>query len=210
MRRLAFIDVEGTLTEFEFWEEIANYVKNGEEIKSLLYKGLTGEVDWFESFKKRVGLIKGIDKETILRTSQKLVLSPQAKELVELLKSKGFLVVLVSGCFREVLEKTLTYTNADMLVSNRLIFKNGKVYGAYMLFRDKGEIVDRFMTERSFILAVGDGSNDIPMFKKADVSIALGNNKKAVEFADFNARNLDEAIKIVSEVLGSSLEGNAR
>ncbi|WP_456326792.1 HAD family hydrolase [Palaeococcus sp. (in: euryarchaeotes)] len=206
MLRMAFIDVEGTLTKFEFWEEIANYVEVGEEIRSLLYRGLAGEVDWFESFKKRVELIKGVDKETVLRTSQKLVLPTQARELVKILKNEGFFVVLVSGCFREVLKKSLTYTNADILVSNKLIFKNGKVYGAYMPVRNKGEVIDRFLTERSFVLAIGDGGNDIPMFEKADVSIAVGNNRKAIEYADFNAKDLDDAIKIVQKVLENDMK----
>ncbi len=201
MRRVAFIDIEGTLTEFEFWKEIANYVERGEEIRSLFYKGLTGEIDWFESFRKRIELIKGVDKKTILKTSKKLMLLPQARELVELLKNEGFFVVLVSGCFKEVLKKTLIYTNADTLVSNKLIFKNGKVYGAYIPVRNKGEIVDRFLTERGLVLAIGDGGNDIPMFKKANISIAVGNNKKAIKYADFNARNLDDAIKILCKVL---------
>ncbi len=72
MEKIAFIDVEGTLTDFEFWNEIANYVERGYEIRELLYKGLRGEIDWFEGFMKRVELIKGVDKKLILKATQKL------------------------------------------------------------------------------------------------------------------------------------------
>ncbi|MBO8173778.1 MAG: HAD-IB family phosphatase [Thermococcus sp.] len=205
MERIAFIDVEGTLTDFEFWDEIANYVKKGDEIRELLYKGLRGEIDWFEGFMKRVELIKGVDKRIILKASQKLELQPQARELVELLKSEGFYVVLVSGGFEEVVKKALAYTNANMLIANKLLFKNGKVWGVYLSFRSKYEILDRFLAERSFVLAIGDGSNDIPMFERANVSIAVGSNKKAIEYADFNAKNLDEVIRIVSGVLENAV-----
>ncbi|NJE09162.1 HAD family hydrolase [Thermococcus sp. M39] len=206
MERIAFIDVEGTLTDFEFWDEIANYVERGYEIRELLYKGLRGEIDWFEGFMKRVELIKGVDKRIILKASQKLKLQPQARRLVELLKSEGFYVVLVSGSFKEVIKKALTYTNANMLIANKLLFKDGKVCGVYLSFKSKGEILDRFLAERSFVLAIGDGSNDVPMFERANVSIAVGNNKKAIESANFNAKNLDDVIRIVSEVLENDEE----
>lgn len=206
MERIAFIDIEGTLTEYEFWNEIANYVEKGNEIRELLYKGLIGEIDWFEGFMKRIELIKEVDKKLILKASQKLEFQPQARELVELLKSEGFYVVLVSGSFKEVVKRALTYTNANMLIANKLLFKDGKVCGVYLSFKSKGEILDRFLAERSFVLAIGDGNNDVPMFERANVSIAVGNNKKAIEHADFNAKNLDEIIKLVSEVLENGVE----
>lgn len=206
MERIAFIDVEGTLTDFEFWDEIANYVERGYKIRKLLYKGLRGEIDWFESFMKRAELIKGIDKKLILKAAQKLEFQPQARELVELLKSEGFYVVLVSGSFKEVIKKALTYTNANMLIANKLLFKNEKVCGVYISFRSKDEIVDRFLAEKSFVLVIGDGSNDVPMFERANVSIAVGNNKKAIEIASVNAKNLDEVIRLAIEVLENAVE----
>ncbi len=110
-------------------------------------------------------------------------------------------MVLVSGSFKEVIKKALTYTNANMLIANKLLFKGRKVCGVYLFFKSKGEILDRFLAERRFVLAIGDGSNDVPMFERANVSIAVGKNKKAIEYADFNAKNLDDVIRIVSEVL---------
>ncbi|WP_048164783.1 HAD family hydrolase [Palaeococcus pacificus] len=86
-RKIAVIDIEGTLTPFEFWREISRLVGNP-KIEELLEKGILGEVEWIDSLLKRVELIKGVDAETFLKPKAKV--NPKAEELIRILKEKGF------------------------------------------------------------------------------------------------------------------------
>lgn len=194
MRKIAFIDIEGTLTPFECWKEIATLVGN-EEIEELLKKGIKGEVDWLKSLLRRIELIKGLEENEFLKLREKLTISEEAKEVIKALKEKGFYIVLVSGCFEEVLEEFKHF--GDLFITNKAIFENGKFAGISLKFRDKGEIIEGIARDEDFVLAIGDGNNDVPMFKKANLSIAVG---RKVQSADYYAKDLKELLEIIKKL----------
>ncbi|NJE41634.1 HAD family phosphatase [Thermococcus sp. GR6] len=192
MKKVAVIDIEGTLTDFEFWREMAR-ITGKREIGELLEKGLSGEVEWLDSLLKRVELIRGIDEGTFLRTREKVNVSPEARELVETLREKGFKVVLISGSFEEVLEPFKRL--GDEIIANRAIFEDGKFQGIRLRFRDKGEFLERLRD--CFILAMGDGYADAKMFERADVGIAVG---RSVPGADLLVKDLKELVDFIKNL----------
>ncbi len=44
-------------------------------------------------------------------------------------------------------------------------------------FKDKGEIIERYKDRLNTVIAIGNGTNDIDMFKKADISVGLNIRK---------------------------------
>ena len=102
--------------------------------------------------------------------------------------------------------------NADYVFANELIFdEEGRITGkviARVDFQNKGEILAKLKEKLnpSLTIAVGDGHNDIAMFKVADVSIAV-NPHEGVE-GDYVAKDLKEVKEIIGEILKVS-EGRA-
>ncbi|ADT83407.1 HAD family hydrolase [Thermococcus barophilus] len=196
MEKIAFIDVEGTLTDFEFWNEIANYVENGDEIRALLHLGLTGKINWLQGFLMRIDLIRGLEISTVKKVSEKFKLKNRTIKTISYLKQDGFKIILISGMFKEVIGKELSKSKAD-IISNNLIVKNGIVVGANLNFIDKGSVVKRYRRQNVFVLAVGDGANDLPMFRWADIKICVGGNPVLRREADFCINDFTEIINVI-------------
>ncbi|WP_324736773.1 HAD-IB family phosphatase [Thermococcus sp. SY098] len=196
MEKIAFIDVEGTLADFEFWNEIANYVENGDEIRALLYLGLAGKINWLQGFLMRIDLIRGLKISTVKKVSKKFKLKNRVIKTISYLKQDGFKVILISGMFKEVIGKELSKSKAD-IISNSLIVKNGIVVGANLNFIDKGSVVKRYRRQNVFVLAVGDGANDLPMFRWADIKICIGDNPVLRRESDFCINDFTEIINVI-------------
>lgn len=92
----------------------------------------------------------------------------------------------------------------DYVYANELIFdKAGRITGEVnpvVDFQGKGAILRKLKDELKpeLSVAVGDGYNDISMFKEADVAIAI-NPHEGVE-GDHNVESLYEVKEIIEEL----------
>lgn len=180
-RRLVVFDMDSTLIEAEVIDELAKEAGVGDQVSAITEQAMRGEIDFNESFRRRVGLLKGLDDSVLQRIAERLPLTEGAEELVSNLKSLGFKTAILSGGFTyfgRYLQQKLGF---DYVYANELDIQDGKVTGEVV-----GEIVNgerkaqllREIAEKEGVrleqtIAVGDGANDLPMLSLAGLGIAF-------------------------------------
>ncbi|WP_028328480.1 phosphoserine phosphatase SerB [Brachyspira alvinipulli] len=173
--KLAVFDFDSTLMDGETLDIIAKETNFAKEIADITAMGMRGELDFFESLQMRVSLLKGIKLKTVNEICNSLPVMNGAKETIEELHKRGYKCVCFSGGFKNA---TILFTeklNLDAEFSNIFHTKDdiltGKVGGEMMFSDSKGKML---LTLQKLLnisyddtLVVGDGANDLSMFKYA-------------------------------------------
>ena len=179
-RRLVAFDMDSTLIEAEVIDELAFRAGVGEEVSAITEQAMQGEIDFSESFRRRVGLLAGLDESVLEEVARELKLSEGAERLVGTLRSLGYKTAILSGGFTYFGNYLKRRLGIDYVYANELEIIDGKVTGQV-----QGQIVDgerkatllREIAEREGIdleqvISVGDGANDLPMLSIAGLGIA--------------------------------------
>ncbi len=181
-RRLVVFDMDSTLIEAEVIDELAKEAGVGEQVAEITEAAMRGEIDFNESFRRRMALLKGLDVCVLDSVAKRLPMTEGAEELVSNLKALGFKTAILSGGFNYFashLQKTLGF---DYVYANELdIDANGKVTGEVKGAIVNGErkaellreIADKEGVRLEQTIAVGDGANDLPMLSIAGLGIAF-------------------------------------
>lgn len=180
-RRLVCFDMDSTLIQTEVIDELAELAGVGEKVKAITESAMQGEIDFNESFTKRMKLLKGLKEDVLQNVAVNLPITKGARRLINTLKSYGFKTAILSGGFTyfgEYLQKEL---GIDYVYANQLEIKNGELTGNHL-----GEIVDgnkkaEYLKEIakkeglniSQTIAIGDGANDLAMLNLAGLGIAF-------------------------------------
>ena len=136
-RRLVCFDMDSTLIQAEVIDKLAELAGVGDEVKAITESAMNGEIDFQESFSKRMKLLKGLSEEVLQDVAVNLPLTKGARRLINALKSYGFKTAILSGGFTyfgNYLQKEL---GIDYVYANELEIKDGILTGGYV-----GEIVD--------------------------------------------------------------------
>lgn len=182
MRRLICFDMDSTLIQTECIDELAERNGVGAEVRAITESAMRGEIDFKESFTRRVALLKGLDISVMQEIAEHLPMTEGVERLMMVLKRYGYKIALLSGGFTffgEYLQKKL---GIDYVYANELeVGEDGKLTGRY-----KGDIVDghrkaellRLIAQVEKVdleqtIAVGDGANDLPMLSLAGLGIAF-------------------------------------
>ncbi len=182
MRRLICFDMDSTLIQTECIDELATEAGVGEQVKAITERAMRGEIDFKESFKERVALLKGLDVSVMKTIAERMPITEGVDRLMSVLKRYGYKIAILSGGFTYFGEYLQRKYNIDYMYANELeIDDNGKLTGNYV-----GEIVDGHRKAELLKLiaqvekvnlaqtiAVGDGANDLPMISEAGLGIAF-------------------------------------
>lgn len=180
-RRLVCFDMDSTLIEQEVIDELACEAGVGEQVAEITERAMQGELDFQQSFRARVALLKGLDASVLPRIAERLTITEGAERLISTLKALGYRTAILSGGFQYFAEYLQDKLGIDEVHANILDVKAGVVTGEV-----KGAIVDgarkaellRDLAQRMGIsleqaIAVGDGANDLPMLSIAGLGVAF-------------------------------------
>jgi len=179
--KLVVFDMDSTLIQTEVIDELAKLANAEEQVKKITESAMRGEIDFKESFKKRVALLKGIKEEHLGQIAKNLPLTYGADIVAKTLKGLGYKLGILSGGFTFMGEYLKERLEFDYMYANELDIKDGLVTGEV-----KNEIVDgkqkaillRQLAQKENIvleqtIAVGDGANDLPMITIAGLGVAF-------------------------------------
>jgi phosphoserine phosphatase len=189
-KKLVVMDVDSTLIQQEVIELLGARAGKGAEIAAITESAMRGELDFADSLRARVALLKGLPESVLTDVQSEISLTPGARTLVRTLQKLGHHLALVSGGFEPVIAPLMTELGIKHMRANNLEIKDGKLTGAL-----SGPIIDRagkaaalreFAALHSIALeqtiAIGDGANDLDMITLAGMGIAF-NAKPAVKAA---------------------------
>lgn len=180
-RRLVCFDMDSTLIQTEVINELAKAAGVGEKVAVITEKAMRGELDFAQSFRHRLALLKGLPESVLQQIAVKLPLTDGVITLMQTLKAQGYKTAILSGGFSYFAEHLQERLGMDYVFANRLAIKDGVLTG-----ETQGEIVDgqvkaRLLRELAAAeglglaqtVAVGDGANDLPMLHAAGLGIAF-------------------------------------
>ena len=181
MRRLICFDMDSTLIETEVIDELADRAGVGPQVRAITESAMRGEIDFNESFTRRVALLKGLDVSVMREIAESLPITEGVDRLMYVLKRYGYKIAILSGGFTYFGNYLKEKYGIDYVYANELEVEDGKLTGRYV-----GDIVDgkrkaellRLIAQVEKVdieqtIAVGDGANDLPMLSLAGLGIAF-------------------------------------
>ena len=180
-RRLVAFDMDSTLIEAEVIDELAIAAGVGEQVAEITERAMRGEIDFTESFKARVALLKGLDESVLEGIAESLRITEGAENLVSTLKQLGYKTAILSGGFTYFGHYLQRKLGIDYVHANELVIRDGRVTGEVEGIVVDGkrkaellrQIAEREGLDMEQVIAVGDGANDLPMLSIAGLGIAF-------------------------------------
>jgi len=178
--RLLVCDMDMTIVAAETLDEVAAQLGMSERIAAITERAMLGEVDFDESLRERIAMLKGQPEQAFRDLADRLQLNPGANELLAAAKAAGVYTVLVSGGFAQFAQPVAKRLGFDAVHCNHLEVEAGLLTGAVrapIVNADrKLSILQQTARERGHDLsaccAIGDGANDLPMLRAAGLGIA--------------------------------------
>ena len=190
-RRLICFDMDSTLVNTECIDELAERAGVGEQVREITASAMRGEIDFTESFTRRVALLEGLDVSVMDDIARNLPYNEGLERMMKILKMVGYKTAILSGGFTYFCKHLQQQFGFDYVYANELEIKDGKLTGRYV-----GDVVDgkrkaellRLLCQVEHInlaqaVAVGDGANDLPMLSIAGLGIAYHAKPKVRENA---------------------------
>jgi phosphoserine phosphatase len=179
-RRLFAFDMDSTLIQGEVIDELARMAGVGDQVVKITEAAMRGELNFDESFTRRIGLLKGLPAQRAHSLLNTIPLAEGAERLIRTLKLLGYKTAILSGGFTFFARDLQQRLGIDYVHANELEIEDnavtGRVLPPIMNGARKAEKLAEIARAEGFSLeqcvAVGDGANDIPMLNLAGMGIA--------------------------------------
>lgn len=191
-KRMVIMDVDSTLIQHEVINLLAREAGVEDRVAEMTHLALTGEMDFEESLRERVSMLKGLDQVALTHVFENIALTSGARTFIRTLKRLGMVTAIVSAGFTRFTNVIAADLGIDYSLSNTLVDVDGVLTGELT-----GEFVDgprkaQFLKSiaeaegipLSQVVAVGDGANDLDMLAAAGLGIAFNAKPVVRERAD--------------------------
>lgn len=208
--KLAIFDMDLTLINIECIDEIAETIGKKSEMSKLTELAMKDiSVDYDESLKFRVNLLKGINSSIFEEIfNKKVKYTPGSIELIKELKKAGLKIALVSGGFTYFANRVANELDIDFVTSNKLeesdSILTGKIIPPIINVDTKEKTLLELCNKLDILpqqcIAIGDGANDLKMLKKSGLSVGYNPKTALMPYLNVMIKNLhlDSLLNIFS------------
>jgi len=137
-KRLAVFDMDSTLIEQEVIDEIAKFLGVEDQVsvlftplrfipprvsnllQSITARAMNGEIDFTESLRQRVTLLKGVPSTVFQELKSVITFAPGVRELCRVLKTLGYKLAVLSGGFVPLAEYVKEQLGFDYAHANNV------------------------------------------------------------------------------------------
>ena len=178
--KLLLCDMESTIIDNEFLDEIADYLGIGAKVAEITARAMNGELNFEEALTERIKLVEGLPESEITHLiNTRMKYNEGARELIKWCRENGVYTMLVSGGFTAFTKVVAAELGFHEHHANTLLFTEGKLTGVGQPILGK-EAKLAFLKSKATELglslnqtaAMGDGANDLPMLHAANLSLA--------------------------------------
>src|SRR5262249_7062585 len=117
-RRLVAFDMDSTLIQTEVIDELARLAGVGDQVAQITEAAMRGEVDFQQSFRRRVSLLKGLPESALQEVIARVPLMDGAERLIATLRKLGYKTAILSGGFTFMGRELQRRLGIDHLHSN--------------------------------------------------------------------------------------------
>ena len=191
-KRMVVLDVDSTLIQDEVINLLAAEAGVEDEVSAITALAMDGKVEFEESLRRRVALLRGLNAEALGRVGDAITLTAGARTFIRTLRRLGMKTAIVSAGFTRFTDVLASDLGIDHSLSNTLAISDGLLTGEI-----DGDLIDgpakaeflRSIAESekiplSQVVAVGDGANDLDMLAAAGLGIAFNAKPVVAERAD--------------------------
>jgi len=181
-KKLIVFDVESTLIQISSLKNLLKKIQGKAKSIESTFKFSDDNKGDVQSLIENIRMLKGMHMSDLEKFSEALQLNPGTLELIQILKSMGFKIALLSSGFNFVIKKLFEAAGVDYAFSNTLkVNENGIITGELeepvITGITKNEILEFIMNleniNRDQVIAVGDGSTSSHFIKNSGLSIAF-------------------------------------
>lgn len=196
---LILMDMDSTAIQIECIDEIARLAGVGEQVAAVTAAAMHGKLEFSESLRNRVALLKDAPISILDEVANNIPLMPGLIELVAAAKTAGWKVAIASGGFTHFAGKLQRDLGLDHIEANVLDIEgdhltgkvNGRIIDSLVKKETLAELKIRYGIADGQTVAMGDGANDLPMLKAADLGIAIHAKPVVREQAQVAIRNMN-------------------
>lgn len=195
LNKLIIFDMDDTILMGRFIYNVAKKYGFENSITDIITKNNEPYV----TTKLIANLLKGMGLDQLYEVIDNMKIVPDLKGVVETLKSRGYVIAIVSDCYNVVTERIKDIIGADISLSNELEVKNNKITGevtipSYFVRKDNSfcnhslcksnavaYLTEKYNISVSNIIAVGDSEKDICMIKMAGIGVSFCSTSKILD-----------------------------
>ena len=197
-RRLFAFDMDSTLIQGEVIDELAGMAGVADQVVKITESAMRGEIEFKESFRRRVGLLKGLPESRVMELIGRIPLAEGAERLICTLRTLGYKTAILSGGFTFFARHLQELFGIDYVFANHLEIAGGVVTGEVTSEivdgARKAELLAEIARQEKIsleqVIAVGDGANDLPMLNLAGMGIAFRAKPLVRQSADHSLSHL--------------------
>ena len=177
---IAVLDMDMTSVQIEGIDEIARALKVFDKVAAITSKAMHGGLDFASSLRERVSMLKDGNADVICKVKEIMTETAGLDNLMAVTAENKWARGICSGGFVQLIEVLERKYNLEMVCANSLEIAAGKFTGKVV-----GDIVDaeakrkgvlslmsEYHVDKSQVIVLGDGANDLQMLSEAGVGIA--------------------------------------
>lgn len=205
MNKLICFDFDGTLTNQSSWYLFnTHFGMTAEEDASLFDQYIHNGFDYKNWTAQITNILKErqlLNKDSLESFISSISLREEAFELLKSCKDAGYKTVIISGGLKQVVEHAAQSLDVDhIFTTSELVFNEDggfeniidsgdEMYAKVQLFE---KVCEEYKVNPEEVIAVGDGGNDLEIFKRTKKGILLGDYEKLKPLAWKRIENLSE------------------